>query len=112
MSALPRVSIWNRACAPFANGPSTPIREWIYKRVPAKHLTAVNQIDKLVHDWGWWNRAYSRLLIRSRGYRLVSMPKALPSVTTISELTQHANGALFWLEPRQSLHDFRPPRVA
>jgi capsular polysaccharide biosynthesis protein len=40
------------------------------------------------------------------------MSKTLPEVATISELTRHENGALFWLEPRQSLHDFRPPRVA
>jgi capsular polysaccharide biosynthesis protein len=72
----------------------------------------LNHLDNLVHDWGWWNRGYTRLLIRSRGYRLVSMPKVLPSVETVSELTRHENGALFWLEPRQSLHDLQPPKVA
>lgn len=72
----------------------------------------MNHLDKLVHDWGWWNRAYTRLLIRSRGYRLVSMLKALPSVETVSELAQHENGALLRLEPRQSLHDLQPPQVA
>ena len=72
----------------------------------------MNHLDKLVHDWGWWNRAYTRLLIRARGYRLVSMLKALPEVKSVSELNQHENGAIFRLEPRQSLHDFRPPRVA
>jgi hypothetical protein len=72
----------------------------------------MNHLDNLVHDWGWWNRAYSRLLIRSRGYRLVSMPKALPSVKTVSELARHENGAFLRLEPRQSLHDLQPPRVA
>jgi hypothetical protein len=73
---------------------------------------AMNHLDNLVHDWGWWNRAYSRLLIRSRGYRLVSMLKALPPVETVSELAQHENGALLRLEPRQSLHDLKPPKVA
>ncbi|MCE0523006.1 MAG: glycosyltransferase family 61 protein [Methylacidiphilales bacterium] len=72
----------------------------------------MNHLDNLVHDWGWWNRAYTRFLIRSRGYRLVSMLKTLPSVETVSELARHENGALFRLEPRQSLHDLRPPRVA
>jgi capsular polysaccharide biosynthesis protein len=72
----------------------------------------MNHLDNLVHDWGWWNRAYSRLLIRSRGYRLVSMAKTLPAVATVSELARQENGALFWLEPRESLHDLRPPRVA
>jgi len=72
----------------------------------------LNHLDQLVHDWGWWNRAYTRLLIRSRGYRLVSMLKALPSVETVAELAQHKNGAFLRLEPRQSLHDLQPPRVA
>jgi hypothetical protein len=72
----------------------------------------MNQIDALVHDWGWWNRAYSRLLIRSRGYRLASMVKVLPEVKAVSELTQHENGAWLRLEPRQSLHDFKAPKVA
>lgn len=72
----------------------------------------MNHIDTLVHDWGWWNRAYSRLLIRSRGYRLASMLKVLPEVKTVSELTQHENGAWFRLEARQSLHDFKIPKVA
>jgi hypothetical protein len=72
----------------------------------------LNHLDKLVHDWGWWNRAYTRLLIRSRGYRLVSMAATLPQVETVAELAQHENGALLRLEPRQSLHNLRPPRVA
>jgi len=72
----------------------------------------LNHLDNLVHDWGWWNRAYTRLLIRSRGYRLVSMARALPAVETVSELAQHENGALLRLEPRQSLHNLQPPRVA
>jgi len=72
----------------------------------------MNHLDNLVDDWGWWNRAYTRLLIRSRGYRLVSMPKTLSAVATIPELTRHENGALFRLEPRQSLHDLKPPKVA
>src|ERR1039458_102043 len=74
-----------------------------------KDPAALNHLDNLVHDWGWWNRGYTRLLIRSRGYRLVSMPKVLPSVETVSELTRHENGALFWLEPRPSLHHLQPP---
>lgn len=72
----------------------------------------MNYIDTLVHDWGWWNRAYSRLLIRARGYRLVSMLKVLPEVKSVAELTGHDNGAWLRLEPRQSLHDFQAPRVA
>ena len=72
----------------------------------------MNYVDKLVHDWGWWNRGYTRLLLRSRGYRLVSMREMLPAVETVSELTQHENGALLWLEPRKSLHDLQPPKVA
>ncbi|HEV3271366.1 MAG TPA: glycosyltransferase family 61 protein [Candidatus Methylacidiphilales bacterium] len=72
----------------------------------------MNHLDNLVHDWGWPNRAYTRLLIRSRGYRLVSMLKTLPSVDTVSELPRHENGALLRLEPRQSLHDLQPPVVA
>jgi len=72
----------------------------------------MNHLDNLVHDWGWWNRAYTRLLIRARGYRLVSMPRALPSVETVPELTRHENGALMRLEPRQSLHNLQPPKVA
>jgi hypothetical protein len=72
----------------------------------------MNHLDNLVHDWGWWNRAYTRLLIRSRGYRLVSMLKALPEVKTVSELARHENGAFLRLEPRQSLHDLQPSRVA
>ena len=72
----------------------------------------MNHLDNLVHDWGWWNRAYSRLLIRSRGYRLVSMQKVLPEVKSVSELNKHENGAFFRLGPRQSLHDFKAPQVA
>jgi hypothetical protein len=72
----------------------------------------LNHLDNLVHDWGWWNRAYTRLLIRCRGYRLVSMLKALPEVETVSELAQHENGAFWRLEPRQSLHNLQPPKVA
>ena len=74
--------------------------------------SAMNYVDKLVHDWGWWNRGYTRLLIRSRGYRLVSMARTLPAVETVSELTRHENGALLRLEPRQSLQDLKPPKVA
>jgi hypothetical protein len=77
-----------------------------------KDPAALNHLDNLVHDWGWWNRAYTRLLIRSRGYRLVSMPRALPSVETVSELSRHENGAFLWLEPRKSLHNLQPPKVA
>jgi len=72
----------------------------------------MNHVDNIVHDWGWWNRAYSRFLIRTRGYRLVSMTKALPRVETVSELAQHENGAFLWLEPRKTLHDLQPPKVA
>ncbi len=72
----------------------------------------MNHLDHLLRDWGYWNRLHSRLSIRARGYRLVSMPEALPAVATVSELTEHENGALLWLEPRLSLHDLQPPRVA
>jgi hypothetical protein len=40
------------------------------------------------------------------------MARTLPQVRTVTELTRHENGALLPLEPRQSLHDLRPPRVA
>jgi len=72
----------------------------------------LNHLDNLVHDWGWWNRAYTRLLIRSRGYQMVSMLKTLPSVETASELTRQNHGAILRLEPRPSLHNLQPPRVA
>ena len=72
----------------------------------------MNHVDQLVRDWGWWNRAYTRLLLRARGCRLVSMAKTLPEVASISDLTRHEHGAIFRLEPRQSLHDFQPPRIA
>jgi Glycosyltransferase 61 len=72
---------------------------------------ALNHVDQIVHDWGWWNRAYTRLLLRARGYRLVSMARTLPEVGSIAELSQHEHGALFRLEPRQSLHDFQAPTV-
>ena len=71
----------------------------------------MNHLDNLVHDWGWWNRAYTRLLIRSRGYRLASMRRELPEVKSIDELAQHES-ALFPLETRVSLDNLRPPRVA
>ena len=71
-----------------------------------------NHLDKLVRDWGWWNRAYTKLLIRSRGYRLVSLPKTLPIVGTVSDLTRHKEGALLPLEPRRSLHELQPPVTA
>jgi len=72
----------------------------------------MNQLDTPVRDWGWWNRAYSRLLIRTRGYRLVSLVKTLPQVEKACELAQHENGAFLWLERRKSLHQLRPPKVA
>jgi hypothetical protein len=72
----------------------------------------MNHLDHLLRDWGPWNRFYSKLSIRARGYRLVSMPDVLPHVATVSELTRHKNGALLWLKPRRSLHDLQPPRVA
>ena len=40
------------------------------------------------------------------------MPEVLPAVNSIEELTKPENGALFWLEPRQSLHNLKPPEVA
>jgi hypothetical protein len=40
------------------------------------------------------------------------MLKVLPSVETVSELARHENGAFLRLEPRQSLHDLQPPKVA
>ena len=72
----------------------------------------MNHLDNIVRDWGWWNRAYSRFLIRTRGYQLASMPKALTEVQSVAELNQHENGAFLWLERRKSLHELRPPRVA
>jgi hypothetical protein len=72
----------------------------------------MNHLDHLLRDWGYWNRFNAKLSIRARGYRLVSMPEVLPAVGSMAELTQHENGALFWLEPRQSLHDLKPPLVA
>jgi Glycosyltransferase 61 len=73
---------------------------------------AMNHLDKIVQDWGWWNRAYSRLIIRSRGYRLASMPEELSEVNSVSELTEHENGAFLWLDRRKSFHDLKPPRIA
>ncbi len=72
----------------------------------------MNHLDKLVHDWGWWNRAYTRFLLRARSYRLVSMTKVLTEVQTVSELTGPENGAFLRLEPRQSLHNLKPPAIA
>jgi hypothetical protein len=75
-------------------------------------IASLNHLDTLVHDWGWWNRAYTRLLIRARGYRLVSMARTLPAVKSVAELSEHENGAIYWLEARQSLNDLQPPHVA
>ena len=72
----------------------------------------MNYLDHLLRDWGYWNRLRSKLAIRARGYRLVSMPEVLPAVASVAELTGPENGALYWLEPRRSLHDLRPPLVA
>jgi capsular polysaccharide biosynthesis protein len=72
----------------------------------------MNHLDHLLRDWGYWNRLYSRASIRARGYRLASMRDVLPSVDTVAELTSHENGAVLWLEPRQSLHNLQPPKVA
>ena len=72
----------------------------------------LNHLDRLVRDWGWKNRAYSRFLIRCRGYRLVSALKTLPLVGSVSELTQRPNGAILPLDARVSLHDLKPPKVA
>lgn len=72
----------------------------------------MNYLDHLLRDWGYWNRLHARLSIRTRGYRLASIPEVLPSVDSVSELTQHENGALLWMEPRRSLHDLNPPKVA
>jgi hypothetical protein len=72
----------------------------------------MNHLDHLLRDWGYWNRLRSRMSIRARGYKLVTMPEVLPAVSTVAELTRPENGALLWLEPRQSLHDLKPPKVA
>ena len=40
------------------------------------------------------------------------MAKTLPVVESVADLTRPENGALFWLEPRQSLHDLQSPKVA
>jgi hypothetical protein len=72
----------------------------------------MNYLDHLQRDWGAWNRFRSKLSIRARGYRLVSMRDVLPAVGSVEELTQAENGALLNLEPRRSLHDLKPPRVA
>jgi capsular polysaccharide biosynthesis protein len=63
-------------------------------------------------SWGYWNQCYAKLKIRARGYRMVSMAKALPTVDSVADLTAHKNGALLWLDPRQSFHDLAPPKVA
>jgi hypothetical protein len=72
----------------------------------------MNYLDHLLRDWGYWNRLRSKFAIRARGYRLVSMPEVLPAVASVAELTGPENGALYWLEPRRSLHDLQPPLVA
>jgi hypothetical protein len=73
---------------------------------------AMNHLDNLLRDWGHFNKFRAKLSIRTRGYRLVSMPDVLPAVNSLEELTQHENGAIYWLEPRQSLHNLKPPIVA
>ena len=73
---------------------------------------SINHLDHLLRDWGWLNRTHSKFTIRTRGYRLVTMPEVLPAVDSVEDLPKHENGALLWLEPRQSLHDLRPPKVA
>jgi hypothetical protein len=72
----------------------------------------MNYLDHLLRDWGYWNRFRSKLSIRARGYRLVTMPEVLPAVSSVAELTGPDNGALLWLEPRRSLHNLKPPLVA
>jgi hypothetical protein len=72
----------------------------------------MNHRDALVSDWGPWNRSYSRLLIRARGYRLVSMLKALRVVDTVGELSAQKTGGLLWLKPRKSFYGLNPPTVS
>jgi capsular polysaccharide biosynthesis protein len=71
-----------------------------------------NRTDELRQEWGYWNRLNAQISIRAKGYRLVSMPDVLPAVSSVAELTGHENGALLWLEPRQSFQDLKPPKVA
>ena len=35
----------------------------------------VNHLDHLLRDWGSWNRAFSKLTIRARGYELTRCRK-------------------------------------
>lgn len=71
-----------------------------------------NHVDSLRREWGYWNRLNSQLSLRARGYRLCSMEKVLPAVESVEELARHEVGALLRLEPRQSLHNLQPPKVA
>jgi hypothetical protein len=72
----------------------------------------MNGLDQITHDWGWWNREYSRFLLRTRGYRLVSMVKSLPRVQTVEELAGSKNGSLLWLKTRSSNQNLSPPKIA
>jgi hypothetical protein len=72
----------------------------------------LNHVAQLVEDWSWWNRAYTRWLIRARGYRLVSAAATLPAVASVEELAQQKSGAVFWLQPRHNYSEFQPPKVA
>ena len=72
----------------------------------------MNHVAQLVKDWGWWNRAYTRLLIRQRGYKLVSAAKVLPVARSLKELSMLPQGGLFQLKERKNFSEFRPPLVA
>jgi len=72
----------------------------------------MNHVGQLVKDWGWWNRVYTRLLIRLRGYQLVSAAKVLPVAKSLAELPTLPQGGLFWLEERINFKTFRPPAIA
>lgn len=72
----------------------------------------MNKLDQLVHDWGWWNRAYTRLLIRARGYRLESMPRVLPHVSSLAELVSAKRDGWLPLKSQREFQNLTPPAIA
>jgi len=72
----------------------------------------MNGLDLLVKDWGLMNREYSRLLLRKRGYRLVSMAKTLPKMQSVADLVASKKDGLLWLKTRSSNQNLNPPKIA
>jgi len=72
----------------------------------------MNHVETLVKDWGRWNRVYTRLLIRLRGYKLVSAAKVLPTAKSPDELSTLPNGGIYWLEERTNFSTFQLPAIA